>query len=77
MARGAWRAHRGSDPDQVMGWTGATDGAVLLGAGIPTVRFGAYVRRDADDPRIEIVAMDELVACARAWAETVVRYCAA
>jgi len=50
---------------------------VLLGAGIPTVRFGAYVRRDADDPRIEIVAMDELVACARAWAETVVRYCAA
>jgi nitrite reductase/ring-hydroxylating ferredoxin subunit len=49
----------------------------FMDAGIPTVRLGAYVRRDAVDPRIEIVATDELLACARAWTETLLRYCAA
>lgn len=76
VAREAWRIHRSSDPDEVRGWTGATDGGVLMATGIPTVRMGAYVRRDATDPRIEIVAMDELLASARAWTEVVVRYCA-
>lgn len=76
LAREAWRAHRPGDPDLVRGWTGATDGGALMAAGIPTVRMGAYVRRDATDPRIEIVAMDELLASARAWTEVVVRYCA-
>lgn len=76
LARDAWRVHRSGDPDEVRGWTGATDGGVLMAAGIPTVRMGAYVKRDATDPRIEIVAMDELMASARAWTEVVIRYCA-
>ncbi|MGH2378598.1 MAG: hypothetical protein ACRDGT_08985, partial [Candidatus Limnocylindria bacterium] len=76
LGRDAWRTQVGGDPAAVSGWTGATDGGVLMAAGILTVRMGAYVRRDATDPRIEIVAMDELLAAARAWADVVVRYCA-
>lgn len=75
LADEAWRAHLGGDPAAVRGWAGATDGGVLMAAGIPTARMGAYVKRDATDPRIEIVEMDELLACSRAWADVVVRYC--
>lgn len=76
LAREAWRTHRQSDPDTVRGWTGATDGGVLMAAGIPTARLGAYVKRDTSDPRVEIVEMDELLASTRAWSEVVTRYCA-
>jgi acetylornithine deacetylase/succinyl-diaminopimelate desuccinylase-like protein len=76
LARDAWRAHRGGDAPAVSGWTGATDGATLMAAGIPTVRMGAYVRRDLADPRTEIVSLDELLASARAWTEVVMRYAA-
>lgn len=90
LAREAWTAHVGkgadgtgeagslsTDPMAVRGWTGATDGAVLQAAGIPTVRMGAYVNRDPVDPRIEIVSMDELLSAARAYVEVAVRYFAA
>jgi acetylornithine deacetylase/succinyl-diaminopimelate desuccinylase-like protein len=77
LAREAWRVHIGTGADQVHGWTGATDGGLLMAAGIPTARMGAYVKRDPDDPRIEIVSMDELLASARAWVEVAIRYCAA
>jgi hypothetical protein len=61
----------------VTGWTGATDGAVFRAAGIPTARIGAAVKRDGKDPRIEIVAMDDLMTLARAHVDIVVRYFAA
>jgi acetylornithine deacetylase/succinyl-diaminopimelate desuccinylase-like protein len=77
LASDAWLAHVGSDPRAVTGWTGATDGAVFRAAGIPTARMGAAVKRDGTDPRIEIVAMDDLLALARAHVEVVVRYFAA
>jgi hypothetical protein len=64
----------GSDPKAVTRWTGATDGAVFRAAGIPTARIGAAVKRDGKDPRIEIVAMDDLMALARAHVDVVVRY---
>ena len=74
LANDAWLAHVGSDPRTVTGWTGATDGAVFRAAGIPTARIGAAVKRDGKDPRIEIVAMDDLIALARAHVDVVVRY---
>ena len=77
LANDAWLAHVGSDPRTVTGWTGATDGAVFRAAGIPTARIGAAVKRDGKDPRIEIVAMDDLIALARAHVDVVVRYFAA
>ena len=77
LANEAWLAHVGSDPAGVTRWTGATDGAVFRAAGIPTARIGAAVKRDGIDPRIEIVALDDLLALARAHVDVVVRYFAA
>ena len=74
LANDAWLAHVGSDPTGVTRWTGATDGAVFRAEGIPTARIGAAVKRDGKDPRIEIVAMDDLMALARAHVDVVVRY---
>lgn len=77
LANDAWLSHVGSDPRTVTGWTGATDGAVFRAAGIPTARIGAAVKRDGKDPRVEIVAMDDLMTLARAHVDVVVRYFAA
>ena len=74
LANDAWVAHVGSDPRTVKAWTGATDGGVFRAAGIPTARIGAAVKRDMKDPRIEIVAMDDLMALARAHVDVAVRY---
>jgi acetylornithine deacetylase/succinyl-diaminopimelate desuccinylase-like protein len=74
LANEAWLAHVGSDPTTVTRWTGATDGAVFRAEGIPTARIGAAVKRDGKDPRIEIVAMDDLMTLARAHVDVVVRY---
>jgi acetylornithine deacetylase/succinyl-diaminopimelate desuccinylase-like protein len=74
LANDAWLQHVGSDPKTVTGWTGATDGGVFRASGIPTARMGAAVKRDGKDPRIEIVAMDDLIALARAHVDVVVRY---
>jgi acetylornithine deacetylase/succinyl-diaminopimelate desuccinylase-like protein len=74
LANDAWLTHVGSDPTGVTRWTGATDGAVFRAEGIPTARIGAAVKRDGKDPRIEIVAMDDLIALARAHVDIVVRY---
>lgn len=76
LARDAWAVHAGSTPE-VTGWTGATDGGLFHAADIPTVRMGPGLARDATDPRIETLSMDELVNAARAAAEVAVRYFAA
>jgi len=72
LARDAWAAQIPEVP--VKGWTGATDGGIFQAAGIPTVRLGVTVSRDAADPRIEIVPLDELLAATRAYAEIALRY---
>ncbi len=64
----AWTARFGTPPP-VEDWRGSTDGVVLRAAGIPTVRVGPRVRRDADDPRRDRVPLDHLLAFARLFAE--------
>ena len=73
LASSAWTRYFGQTAP-VREWTGATDGAIFLAAGIPTARIGPAVTRDDDDPRIEIVSLDELIGAARAYAEIAVRY---
>jgi hypothetical protein len=60
--------------DPTCDWSGATDGAIFLARGIPTARVGVQVARDASDPRIEIVSLDELTRAARAYAEVAVGF---
>ena len=73
LAAEAWARHvRETAP--VHNWSGATDGAIFLARGIPTARIGVNLTRDADDPRIEIVSLDELTSAARAYADVAVRY---
>jgi acetylornithine deacetylase/succinyl-diaminopimelate desuccinylase-like protein len=69
----AWARHVG-ETAAVRDWSGATDGAIFLARGIPTARVGVKVTRDENDPRIEIVSLDELTSAARAYADVAVRY---
>ena len=73
LAAEAWARHVG-ETAPVHDWSGATDGAIFLSRGIPTARIGVTLSRDADDPRIEIVSLDELTSAARAYADVAVRY---
>jgi len=73
LASEAWARHVG-ETAAVRNWSGATDGAIFLARGIPTARIGVKVTRDADDPRIEIVSLEELTSAARAYADVAVRY---
>jgi acetylornithine deacetylase len=73
LAAEAWARHVG-ETAPVREWSGATDGAILLARGIPTARVGVRSRATADDPRIEIVSLDELTSAARAYADVAVRY---
>lgn len=68
----AWERHIGVVPE-VRGWRGSTDSCTFRAAGIPTVRMGPPVRRDPDDPRLDQVDIDVLLAHASATAETLVR----
>lgn len=58
----------------IVGWRGSTDGAVFRAAGIDTVRWGPTIAADAEDPRIDRVALTDLVSAARTYAEIAVRY---
>jgi len=73
LARAAYAAHAG-EVAAIRDWTGATDGGLFLAAGIPTARLGVRVSRDDADPRIEIVSVEDLVACARAYVDVTLRY---
>ncbi len=75
LANEAWSRNVGRTAP-IREWSGATDGAIFLAHRIPTARVGVRVTRDPEDPRIEIVALDELVSAARAYAEVIVRWCA-
>ena len=73
LAAEAWARHV-RETAAVHEWSGATDGAIFLARGIPTARIGVNLTRDAVDPRIEIVSLDELTSAARAYADVAVRY---
>jgi len=65
-ARQSWADEFGPPPP-ITGWTGSTDGVVLRGRGIDTVRLGPTVERCADDPRRDRVEIAQLAACARIY----------
>jgi acetylornithine deacetylase/succinyl-diaminopimelate desuccinylase-like protein len=60
-ARTAWRAALG-EPERITGWTGSTDGVVLRGCGIPTVRLGPQPSRSPVDPQRDVLSLDQLEA---------------
>lgn len=74
-AYAAWLAAHGEPPRPVTGWTGSTDGVVLRGRGIPTVRLGPPSRGpDPADPRQDRYALADLVRFAGIYADLAVRY---
>ncbi len=73
-AAAAWRHEHGGPPPPVSGWKGSTDGVVLRGHGVPTVRVGPAVRPDPADPRRDVVELDTLLRFARIYAEIVLRH---
>jgi acetylornithine deacetylase/succinyl-diaminopimelate desuccinylase-like protein len=68
--------HLGDVPP-IARWSGATDGAIFLAAGIPTARCGPQVSRDDRDPRVEVVSLDQTLAAARAYVDVAIRFCGA
>jgi acetylornithine deacetylase/succinyl-diaminopimelate desuccinylase-like protein len=67
-ARASWTRVLG-EPAQIAGWTGSTDGVVLRGRGIPTVRLGPQPTVAADDPRRDVLRIDQLEAFAQIYRE--------
>lgn len=66
-ARAVWAAEIGAEPVPVTGWTGCTDGVVLRGRGVDTVRLGPTVTRSAADPRRDEVDLAVLDSFARSY----------
>ncbi|WP_328348079.1 hypothetical protein [Micromonospora sp. NBC_00421] len=74
-AQDAWLAAHGRPAAALRGWTGSTDGVVLRGRGVPTVRLGPpALPPDPADPRRERYALPELVRFARLYAEIALRH---
>ncbi|MEU1887454.1 hypothetical protein ABZ491_18520 [Micromonospora rifamycinica] len=74
-ADAAWRTAHGRPPTPLRGWTGSTDGVVLRGRGVPTVRLGPpALPPDPADPRRERYAVTELVRFARLYADIALRH---
>jgi acetylornithine deacetylase/succinyl-diaminopimelate desuccinylase-like protein len=59
-ARQAWTDAFGAPPQELTGWTGSTDGVVLRGRGIDTVRLGPQPARAEDDLRRDVLQLDQL-----------------
>jgi acetylornithine deacetylase/succinyl-diaminopimelate desuccinylase-like protein len=68
QARTRWRQDLGREPAEIRDWTGSTDGVVLRGRGIDTVRLGPSSRTAADDPRCDSLDVGELLAFSRIYA---------
>jgi hypothetical protein len=64
----AWGREFGPAPD-LTGWTGSTDGVVFRGQGIDTVRLGPHPSSLAEDPRRDVLRLDELEAFVRVYRE--------
>lgn len=65
-ARAAWMREFGPLPG-ITGWTGSTDGVVFRGQGIDTVRLGPQPSIAADDPRRDVLRLDQLEAFVRVY----------
>ncbi|MFF4772181.1 M20/M25/M40 family metallo-hydrolase [Microtetraspora fusca] len=73
-AAAAWAREHGAAPPPISGWKGSTDGVVLRGHGVPTVRVGPAVRADPADPRRDVIELDTLLRFARIYSDIVVRH---
>ncbi|MFI9639258.1 hypothetical protein ACIG87_04195 [Micromonospora sp. NPDC051925] len=74
-AHAAWRAAYGEPASPLRGWTGSTDGVLLRGRGVPTVRLGPpALPPDPADPRRDRYAVAELVRFARLYADIALRH---
>jgi len=73
LANEVWDEAHGTGSHVVSGWTGSTDGAIFRNAGIDTVRIGLSTR-PGDDPRTDVVALDDVVVSAEMYAEMAVRF---
>jgi hypothetical protein len=73
IAQEVWATRRAGGPS-VASWKGSTDGALLRSVGIDTVRIGPPLRRDPDDPRIELVDLDEMLELTEIYTEIAVRF---
>ena len=67
-ARTSWTRVLG-EPQRITGWTGSTDGVVLRGWGVPTVRLGPQPVTSAVDPRRDVLRLDQLEAFVQIYRE--------
>jgi hypothetical protein len=59
QAKALWAAEFGA-VKPIQGWTGSTDGVLLRGQGIDTVRLGPQIKAASEDPRRDHVDLAEL-----------------
>lgn len=64
----AWTREFGASAT-ITGWTGSTDGVVLRGRGIRTVRLGPQPATMPDDPRRDVLRLDQLEGFVRVYGE--------
>jgi acetylornithine deacetylase/succinyl-diaminopimelate desuccinylase-like protein len=62
-----WAGEFGAPPQPVTGWTGSTDGVVLRGHGVDTVRLGPTGVQAPDDPRRDRFEIATLAGFARLY----------
>jgi acetylornithine deacetylase/succinyl-diaminopimelate desuccinylase-like protein len=65
----SWQRAFSSTVPSIRGWTGSTDGVVLRGRGVDTVRLGPQISASAEDPRRDVVRLADLVLWARLYAD--------
>lgn len=58
-AQAAWARAFGAG-ERITGWAGSTDGVVLRGQGVPTVRLGPQPAVDLNDPSRDVLRLDQL-----------------
>ncbi|WP_431727272.1 hypothetical protein [Verrucosispora sp. TAA-831] len=73
-AHAAWRLTQQTPPAPISGWKGSTDGAALRAAGIDTARVGPRPGTDPQDPRVDVLAVSDLVRFARLYAHILLRH---
>lgn len=73
LARAAWERRHGPGSSVVRGYTGSTDGVIFRRHGIPTVRLGVTPRALADDPTIEAITAQDMLAMTEAYVEILAR----
>jgi acetylornithine deacetylase/succinyl-diaminopimelate desuccinylase-like protein len=67
-AQAAWTRAFGT-PEPITGWTGSTDGVVLRGRGVPTVRLGPQSAIAPGDAQRDVLRLDQLEAFVSVYRE--------